>query len=452
MIVGFINNSGGDITPVYWTTTGSEPIALRLDSIIGTGTNGFAQGVNTSGVIVGAIAILGNNKPVYWPTTGDAPIVLSLISNVGTGTTGNAFGINTSQVITGSIIISGIQKPMYWPTTGSAPVALSLGAGTEGAGFGINNSNLIVGVIKIGSINTPVYWATTGSAPVALSLASDVGTGTQGDANGINNSGLIVGAIAILGNNKPVYWPTTGDAPIVLRLDSNVGLGTAGQALGINTFGVIVGYIIISGLTTPVYWLSTGGAPVALRLDTGTQGIARGINDSDATSNICFPAGTPIQTDQGFINIEKIDTVKHTINQQTIRHITQTVTLDKYLISFGKSSLGRNIPNQTTIMSKDHQIEFESRLVPAYRFLDFSSDVKKVKYSGEILYNILLDTHGRVNVNGLICETLHPENIIAKLYNNYSEGERYTIISEMNEALGERDALTYKAVVNKVAL
>jgi hypothetical protein len=57
-----------------------------------------------------------------------------------------------------------------------------------------------------------------------------------------------------------------------------------------------------------------------------------------------------------------------------------------------------------------------------------------------------------VNVNGLICETLHPENIIAKLYNNYSEGERYTIITQMNEALGERDALMYKAVVNKVAL
>ena len=152
------------------------------------------------------------------------------------------------------------------------------------------------------------------------------------------------------------------------------------------------------------------------------------------------------------ITIEKIDILKHTINGESILYITQTVTLDKYLISFGKSSLGRNIPNQTTVMSKDHQIEFESRLVPAYRFLDFSSDVKKVKYSGEILYNILLDTHGRVNVNGLMCETLHPENIIAKLYNNYSECERYTIITQMNEALGERDALKYKAIVNKLIM
>ena len=177
-----------------------------------------------------------------------------------------------------------------------------------------------------------------------------------------------------------------------------------------------------------------------------------GLVTPTSISNICFPAGTPILTDQGIINVEKIDTSKHTINCKTIRYITQTVTLDKYLIRFGKSSLGRNIPHKTTVMSKDHQIEFQGKLVPAYRFLGFSSDVKKVKYSGEVLYNILLGKHGRVNVNGLTCETLHPENIIAQLYNNYADGERYTIISQMNEALGKRDALMYKDVVNKIAL
>ena len=135
-------------------------------------------------------------------------------------------------------------------------------------------------------------------------------------------------------------------------------------------------------------------------------------------SNICFPAGTPIQTDQGIISIEKIDTSIHTINGMDIQHITQTVTLDKYLISFGKNSIGRNIPSKTTIMSKDHQIEFEGKLVPAFRFLDFSREVKKVKYNGEILYNVLLDTYSKMNINNLMCETLHPDNRIAKLYNN----------------------------------
>jgi hypothetical protein len=68
-------------------------------------------------------------------------------------------------------------------------------------------------------------------------------------------------------------------------------------------------------------------------------------------------------------------------------------------------------------MSKDHKIEFDGRLVPAYRFLDHSDQVKKVPYKGELLYNVLLaDGYGKMSVNNLICETLHPENRIAKLF------------------------------------
>ena len=43
--------------------------------------------------------------------------------------------------------------------------------------------------------------------------------------------------------------------------------------------------------------------------------------------------------------------------------------------------------------------------------------VKKVKYEGEVLYNILLENHDKMVVNNLICETLHPNHIITQLYN-----------------------------------
>uniref|UniRef100_A0A6C0IIT7 Hedgehog/Intein (Hint) domain-containing protein n=1 Tax=viral metagenome TaxID=1070528 RepID=A0A6C0IIT7_9ZZZZ len=171
------------------------------------------------------------------------------------------------------------------------------------------------------------------------------------------------------------------------------------------------------------------------------------------TSNICFPAGTPILTDQGVINIEKLDKMKHTITGKSIKYITQTVTLDKYLISFLPNSIGRNIPSKKTIMSKDHKIEFEGQLVPAERFLNFSKDIKKVQYNGEILFNVLLENYGRMNINGLTCETLHPENIIAKLYGNeYTDEERNTLIVQINESLAKRDLVKYTSVVNKLTL
>jgi hypothetical protein len=168
-------------------------------------------------------------------------------------------------------------------------------------------------------------------------------------------------------------------------------------------------------------------------------------------TNICFPAGTPIQTDQGIVLIEKLDIHNNTINHKAIRHITQSVTLDKYLISLDKHSLGRNVPNKKTIMTKDHKIMFEGRLVPAYRFLDYSDQVKKVKYNGELLYNVILTDYGLMNVNDLVCETLHPENIIAKLYiSNYTVDETNNLISELNTSLIERDFTRYTKIINKI--
>jgi hypothetical protein len=166
-----------------------------------------------------------------------------------------------------------------------------------------------------------------------------------------------------------------------------------------------------------------------------------------AISNICFPAGTPIKTDQGIIPIEQIDRKVNTINRQKILHITRTTTLDAYLIFFKKSSIGYNVPSEKTIMTKDHKILFQGKLVEAYRFLDFSSDVRKVKYNGEVLYNVLLEEHGTMVINNITCETLHPKNIIAKLYYDEHDNE---IIYEMNDALKERNFERYKKVVDKL--
>jgi hypothetical protein len=67
-------------------------------------------------------------------------------------------------------------------------------------------------------------------------------------------------------------------------------------------------------------------------------------------------------------------------------------------------------------MSKDHKVEYNGDLVPVYRLLDYFADVKKVKYSGELLYNVLLAEYGTMSVNNLTCETLEPTSPIACVY------------------------------------
>jgi sugar lactone lactonase YvrE len=133
-------------------------------------------------------------------------------------------------------------------------------------------------------------------------------------------------------------------------------------------------------------------------------------------SNICFIIGTLIKLDQGFISIEKINPDIHTINGKKIIAITQTISTYDFLICFEKHSLGNNIPSQKTIITHSHEIFFKGKMRKAIECMEFSENIYKIKYRGEVLYNVLMENHETMNVHNIICETLHPENPIAKLY------------------------------------
>lgn len=133
-------------------------------------------------------------------------------------------------------------------------------------------------------------------------------------------------------------------------------------------------------------------------------------------SNICFLKGTPITTNQGDIPIERIDPEIHTIRNKKVVLITKTITQDKHLICFEKNALGNNIPSQKTIISKNHMIFYKGQMTKAYEFIEIIDNVHKVhkvKYDGDILYNVLMEEYDKMMVNNIICETLNPDNFVA---------------------------------------
>ena len=88
------------------------------------------------------------------------------------------------------------------------------------------------------------------------------------------------------------------------------------------------------------------------------------------TSEICFPAGTPVKTDQGLFPIEKLKPGINTINRNRIEHITRTITNDNYLVCFEKDSLDINLPIRRTLISKNHKILYKNKLIEAYKFIN----------------------------------------------------------------------------------
>lgn len=170
-------------------------------------------------------------------------------------------------------------------------------------------------------------------------------------------------------------------------------------------------------------------------------------------ANICFPARTPIQTDQGVVMIEKLNPDIHTINGKKIVDITKTVTPDKYLICFNKDSLAKGYPTKRTVMSKEHKIYYKGEQVEAKKFVTNFDGVTKVKYNGEPLYNVLMEKHDKMKVNNLTCETLDPNNIVAKLYTKnckYPPRIKEQIIALLDRCLERKDVESYKNIVRKV--
>ena len=161
---------------------------------------------------------------------------------------------------------------------------------------------------------------------------------------------------------------------------------------------------------------------------------------------ICFPAGTPVLTDQGKTVIEKIDLTKNTIRGKKIVAITKTTTLEDKIVCIKKDALGPNIPSQKTLISRNHKLLYNKQMIEAKHLVEQVEGVYNKKYNGEVLYNVLLETHSKMMVNNLIVETLDPENIVAQLYNgNYTDEERNNIIVNINQCAND-----YKKVYGKL--
>jgi hypothetical protein len=159
-------------------------------------------------------------------------------------------------------------------------------------------------------------------------------------------------------------------------------------------------------------------------------------------SNICFPSETPVTTDQGDIPIEQINSHIHTIRGKKIIGITKTVTHDTYLVCFEKDSLGNNIPSQKTVISQNHLILYKEEMIKAKEFIRDFANVYKIKYNGEVLYNVLMEEHDTMIVNNLICETLDPENGTAKIYGileTLPKESQQFVIEKMNELVIKHD-------------
>ena len=158
-------------------------------------------------------------------------------------------------------------------------------------------------------------------------------------------------------------------------------------------------------------------------------------------SDICFVAGTPVNTDQGAVAIDKLDVSKHTIRGKRIVAVTKTISEEKHLVRIRKDALAKNVPSQDTLTTQNHCFFYNGNMVEAKHLVSQMDNAVLVKYDGSTLYNVLQDKHEKMVVNNLIAETLHPEHGIAKMYRYFIENN---VSPEMQNAICAKVNSEYK--------
>jgi hypothetical protein len=260
---------------------------------------------------------------------------------------------------------------------------------------------------------------------LGLDIDGEAANDNSGSSVSLSADGLTVaiGAINNDGNKGHVRiykWNSSSWTQVGSDIDGEAANDESGYSVSLSA----------DGLTVAI------GAPG----NDGNKGHVRIYKWNEPLPNfpICFPAGTPVQTDQGSIAIEKINLKTNTIRGKNIVAVTKTITIEDKIVCIEKDALGTNIPSQKTFISRNHELFYNKQMIKAKNLIGVVDGVYNKKYNGEILYNVLLDKHDKMIVNNLIVETLDPENIIAKLYNgNFSDEVKNNIIVNLNNGAKE---------------
>ena len=190
-------------------------------------------------------------------------------------------------------------------------------------------------------------------------------------------------------------------------------------------------------LSKVIVTLSSGS--IIVNVDILKDGI------TETVVPICFPKGTPVTTNQGVIAIEQLNPDIHTIRGKKIVAITQTRPLHKYIISIETDALGKNVPSAPIQISKEHKVFYKGKMVKANELVEVCEGVTRIPYNGETLYNVLMEKHDNMMINNVICETLDPKNIMAKICGGkYNRVEQANICKELNDIIKTDNVPAYK--------
>ena len=469
----------GDSITVSTASATNGTAVIQSDGTIKYTPNTNYSGVDTitytisdgrGGTSSSTVTVTVNTHPVAnideVITNTNTSISINAIGN-DTDYEGDLLSVSSASATNGTVVIQSDGLLLYTPNTdytGSDTIIYTI---TDGRG-GSSDSTVTVNVDNTHPVANIDVITTNKDTSVEINVTSN-DTDADGDSLSISSATATNGTIVIQSDGQLHYTPTTsftgsdtityiitdgkgGTAtstvtvtvnappptppPVIINIPPAVINDTAttyygesitidvlkndsdanGDILSVSAANAENGTVTINDDETIEYVpnLNFYGADIITYTAIDGKG---GETDGNVTliSEICFTSDALVLTDQGYIKIDQIDINKHTVHNQRIVAVTKTINKSPYLICIKKSALGENVPSQDTTMSKDHMLYYKEGKINANRLEELETNVCKVENTKSILYNVLLESYSNMTVNNMMVETLHPDNIIAKM-------------------------------------
>merc|ERR1712196_753892 len=84
----------------------------------------------------------------------------------------------------------------------------------------------------------------------------------------------------------------------------------------------------------------------------------------------CFLENTLVNTDQGRIQISKINPTIHSIRNMEIKSVIKSTLMDSHMVFIEKDALYKNVPCENTFITQYHKLYYNKQLIHAYELVE----------------------------------------------------------------------------------
>jgi hypothetical protein len=138
----------------------------------------------------------------------------------------------------------------------------------------------------------------------------------------------------------------------------------------------------------------------------------------------CFTKDAKLETDQGLIELYKVDSKVHTVNNKRIKGVSKCIfSMDKIIV-IEKDAFEKDKPSKKTIVSPFHVFIINNEEKVICDCIDKKKIYLERYNTDDILYNPILENEEDIKINNMLVKSLTHNCLLARMYDGSSSQEQ----------------------------